>query len=174
MSIRSELGWSTRERIVVRGKDLPGEILGSLNLGDMAFVELTGKVPDEKQRLFYMQKTIENGWSRNILLHQIESKLYLRQGNAITNFSATLPPLQSDLARETLKNPYVFDFIGLGEEMQERELEKALIQHMKKFMLELGKGFAYVGNQYNLNVAGDDFFLDLLFFNYHLDCFVVF
>lgn len=126
------------------------------------------------EREFYTRKAVENGWSRNVLATQIQSQLHLRQGSAITNFQVTLPKPQSDLARETLKNPYVFDFLGIGEEMQERELENALIQHMKKFMLELGRGFAYVGNQYNLVVEGDDYFLDLLFYNYHLHCFVVF
>lgn len=132
------------------------------------------KLKTEKERLFYIKKTAENGWSKSVLMAQIESGLYLRQGNAITNFQLTLPKTQSDLATETLKNPYLFDFLGISEEMQERDLEKALIQHIKKFMLELGRGFAYVGNQYNLNVEGDDFFLDLLFYNYHLHCFVVF
>jgi predicted nuclease of restriction endonuclease-like (RecB) superfamily/cell fate (sporulation/competence/biofilm development) regulator YmcA (YheA/YmcA/DUF963 family) len=132
------------------------------------------KVKAEKERLFYIKKTAENGWSKSVLAMQIDSQLHLRQGNAITNFENTLPKAQSDLARETLKNPYLFDFLGLTDEIQERELEKALIQHIKKFMLELGRGFAYVGNQHNLNVEGDDYFLDLLFYNYHLHCFVVF
>lgn len=125
-------------------------------------------------RLFYIQKTVENGWSKAVLQHQIASKLHTRQGKAITNFGATLPKPLSDLAQETLKSPYSFDFLSLSEEMHERDLEKALIQHLKKFMLELGRGFAYVGNQYNLNVQGDDFFLDLLFFNIHLNCYVIF
>ena len=132
------------------------------------------KVKEPQQRLFYIQKCIENGWSRNILSEQIASNLYERQGKAITNFKHTLPQVQSDLVQQTLKSPYVFDFISLSEEIKERELEKGLIQHLKKFMLELGKGFAYVGNQKNLVVEGDDFFLDLLFYNYHLRCFVVF
>lgn len=135
---------------------------------------LLDKVKAQQERAFYIKKSIENGWSRSVLLHQIESQLHLRQGNAITNFEQTLPKVQSDLARETLKNPYLFDFLGIGEEIQERELEKALIQHIKKFMLELGRGFAYVGNQYNLVVENDDYFLDLLFYNYHLHRFVIF
>lgn len=137
-------------------------------------ITLLDKVKSPAERLFYIQKTIENGWSRNIMVAQIENNLWNRQGKAITNFSTTLPKPQSDLAIESLKSPYVFDFLGLGEEVKERELEKALIQHIKKFVLELGRGFAYVGNQYNLNVDGDDFFLDLLFFNFHLNSFVVF
>ncbi|MBO9563787.1 MAG: DUF1016 family protein [Niastella sp.] len=132
------------------------------------------KIKGQQERIFYVKKAVEHGWSRNILIQNINSQLHLRQGQAITNFSYTLPPAQSDLARETLKNPYLFDFLGMTAEMQERDLEKALVQHMKKFMLELGRGFSYVGNQYNLNVQGDEFFLDLLFFNYRLDCFVVF
>jgi predicted nuclease of restriction endonuclease-like (RecB) superfamily len=127
-----------------------------------------------EERLFYMEKTLQNGWSKAILSLQIESELYKRQGNAITNFKATLTSPQSDLANETLKNPYVFDFLSFSEEIKERELEKALIQHLNKFMRELGRGFAFVGNQKNVNVDGDDYFLDLLFYNYHLHCFVIF
>lgn len=100
--------------------------------------------------MFYVQKTIENGWSRDVLVHQLESNLHKRIGTSITNFKHTLPPAQSDLAQQTLKNPYVLDFLSIGEEIKERELEKALIQHLKKFMMELGKGFAYVGNQKNI------------------------
>lgn len=127
-----------------------------------------------EERLFYIQKTAENGWSKSILVLQIESELYKRQGKAITNFDNTLPHPQSELAKETLKNPYLFDFLSIGEEMQEREMEKALVLHIKKFLLELGRGFAYVGNQFNITVEEDDYFLDLLFYNYHLHCFIVF
>lgn len=130
------------------------------------------KTPEE--RLFYIGKTIENNWSKNVLTLQIENKLFERQGKAITNFIHTLSKPQSDLAQETFKNPYIFDFLNMNEEMLERDLEKGLIEHLKKFMLELGRGFAYVGNQKNLNVEGDDFFLDLLFYNYVLKCFVIF
>jgi len=135
---------------------------------------LMDKVPDEQQTSFYMQKCIDNGWSRNILSEQINSNLFMRQGSAITNFHDRLPALHSDLAQQTLKSPYLFDFIALGEEARELDLEKALTCHLKDFMLELGRGFAYVGRQKNLNVQGDDFFLDLLFYNYNLHCFVVF
>ncbi|PCJ67308.1 MAG: hypothetical protein COA58_03030 [Bacteroidetes bacterium] len=131
------------------------------------------KVKTSKERLFYIERCVENGWSRNILKEQIVSQLYLRQGKAITNFKETLPSMQSDLAQETLKNPYVFDFLSYGQAIKERDLENGLIQHLKSFMLELGKGFSYVGNQKNLLVEGDDFFLDLLFYNYQLHCFVV-
>lgn len=137
-------------------------------------IVLLNKTKAGEERLFYLQKIIENGWSKSVLYMQIDSQLYLRQGKAINNFKSTIPKPFSDHAREVLKNPYVFDFLGIGEEMQERELEKALMQHIKKFTLELGRGFAYVGNQYNLTVENDDYFLDLLFYNYHLHCFVVF
>lgn len=135
---------------------------------------LLDKIKDRGKRLFYVQKTVENGWSRDIMVHQIEINLFERTGKVINNFANTLPAFHSDLAQQTMKNPYIFDFLSFSEDIKERELEKALIAHLKKFMLELGKGFAYVGNQKNLIVDGDDFFLDLLFFNYHLNCFVVF
>ncbi len=135
---------------------------------------LLDKVKNKDQRLFYMQKANENGWSRDVMAHQIETGLFERSGKAITNFKSTLPAVQSDLAQQTIKNPYIFDFLSLTEDVREAELEKGLIQHLKKFMLELGKGFAWVGNQKNLVVEGDDFFLDLLFYNYHLHCFVNF
>lgn len=132
------------------------------------------KVKTLDERLFYIEKTLQNGWSKTVLGVHIKNELYKSQGRAITNFTETLPVLQSDLAQETLKNPYIFDFLSFSEEIKERELEKALIQHLNKFIRELGRGFAFVGNQKNLNVEGDDYFLDLLFYNYHLHCFVVF
>jgi predicted nuclease of restriction endonuclease-like (RecB) superfamily len=132
------------------------------------------KVKSSKERIFYINKAVENQWNKSVLALQINSKLHLRQGQAITNFDETLPNTHSDLAKEMLKNPYLFDIMGIGEEMQERELEKALTSHIKKFLLELGRGFAYVGNQFNLVVENDDYFLDLLFYNFHLHCFVVF
>lgn len=135
---------------------------------------LLDKVKDAEIRAFYILKTIENGWTRDIMMHQIEMSLHNRQGQAITNFEHTLPQPQSELAKETFKSPYLFEFLGMGEKFQERDLEKALIQHLKDFLLELGRGFAYVGNQYNLRVEDDDYFLDLLFYNFHLHCFVVF
>lgn len=127
-----------------------------------------------EERVFYIQKCIENNWSRDVLAMQIETELHKRIGNTLNNFNTTLTEVNSDLANATFKNPYLFDFLSMGEKMKERDLEQALIKHLKKFMLELGKGFAYVGNQYNLNVEGDDYFLDLLFYNTHLHCFVVF
>lgn len=135
---------------------------------------LLDKLKTIEERLFYLNKTIQNNWSRDVLKLQIESNLYLRQGKSINNFESTLPLPQADLARETLKNPYVFDFLSLGEEIQERDIENALIAHLKKFMLELGRGFAYVGNQYNIKVEEDDYYLDLLFYNTRLHAYVIF
>jgi predicted nuclease of restriction endonuclease-like (RecB) superfamily len=129
------------------------------------------KVPVERE--WYIRQTIEQGWSRNVLVHQIESGLYRRQGKADTNFSRTLPNPQSELAQQLLKDPYNFDFISLGKEAQERELEKALIDRIRDFLLELGVGFAFVGSQYHLEVEGEDFYIDLLFYHLRLRCFVV-
>jgi predicted nuclease of restriction endonuclease-like (RecB) superfamily len=134
---------------------------------------LLDKVKDPAEWLWYAQQTIENGWSRNVLVHQIESNLYARQGQAITNFNLALPPTQSDLAQQLLKDSYVFDFLSLGQEAKERDLERGLLLHLQRFMLELGKGFAFVGSQYHLEVGGQDFYLDLLFYHLKLRCYVV-
>lgn len=129
-------------------------------------VTLLQKTNTEKERLRYAHKSIENGWSRNIMVHQIELWLFKRQGKAVTNFSTTLPSPQSDMAKDTLKDPYVFDFLSLSERAKEKELEDALVQHITSFLLELGKGFAFIGRQYRLAVGDEDFAIDLLF--YHL------
>lgn len=137
-------------------------------------ITLLDKVKQPEIRNFYIQKAVENGWSRNVMVHQIESELHKRQGKAITNFDNTLLTPESDLARQMFKNPYLFDFLNLGDEARERDLEKALVRHMKKFLPELGRGFAYVGNQFNIEVGRTDFFIDLLFYNTRLHCYVVF
>ena len=131
-------------------------------------------IEDKQKALWYVRKTIENGWSRNVLNHQIESGLYERQAAkpVIDNFTERLPAPQSDLARETLKDPYLFDFLDVGEEAHERELETALVERITRFMLELGKGFAFVGRQYHLEVGGEDFYIDLLFYHLRLHCYV--
>lgn len=147
-------------------------LLFSIPWGQHTVILTKAKSP--KEAFFYLVKTVQNNWSRSNLQQHISTDLYNRQGKALTNFDLTLPESQADLAQETLKNPFNFDFLVMAEDAKELEVERALIQHMKKFMLELGKGFAYVGNQYNLNVDGDDFFLDLLFFNYNLNRFVIF
>ncbi|WP_434985884.1 PDDEXK nuclease domain-containing protein [Vreelandella zhaodongensis] len=134
---------------------------------------LLSKLKDPQERLFYASKAVENNWSRNVLVMQIESGLHQRQGSAITNFEQRLPKAQSDLARESLKDPYRFDFLNLGQEAQERDIETALMQHVTEFLLELGAGFAFVGRQVPLEVGGDDFYLDLLFYHLKLRCYVV-
>ncbi len=134
---------------------------------------LLDKVKEPEDRLFYMQQTVENGWSRNVLVHQIESGLFMRKGAAVTNFDATLPQPQSDLAKELLKDPYKFDFLSLGEKYLEKDVENSLVEHITKFLLELGAGFSFAGRQYHLEVGGEDFYIDLLFYHYKLRCFVV-
>ena len=134
---------------------------------------LMEKVKDLPTRLWYMQKTIEQGWGRNVLHLMIENGAHERQGKAVTNFPRTLPRPQSDLAQETLKDPYVFDFLSLRDEYNERILEQGLIEHVQKFLLELGAGFAFVGRQVHFEVGGEDFYVDLLFYHLRLRCFVV-
>ena len=134
---------------------------------------LLEKLKDPKIRLWYAKATIEYGWSRNILVLQLENQLYQRQGKATTNFQKTLPAPQSDLAQQSIKDPYIFDFLTLAEDAQEKVLEAGLIEHIKNFMLELGVGFAFVGNQYKLTVGEQDYYLDLLFYHLKLRCFVV-
>jgi predicted nuclease of restriction endonuclease-like (RecB) superfamily len=131
------------------------------------------KLPGAETRRWYAAKAVENGWSRNVLVMQIETRLFERDGKAVTNFPATLPSPQSDLARESLKDPYRFDFLGLTEEAQERSIEEALTQHVTEFLLELGAGFAFVGRQVLLDVGGDEFFIDLLFYHLKLRSYVV-
>lgn len=134
---------------------------------------LLDKVKDPSERDWYVRATIQYGWSRNVLVMQIETGACSRQGNALTNFAQQLPKQQSDLARETLKDPYRFDFLRLGDEALERDIESALVKHVTQFLLELGAGFAFVGRQVLLNVGGDEFFVDLLFYHLKLHCYVV-
>ncbi|MEM9214679.1 MAG: PDDEXK nuclease domain-containing protein [Cyanobacteria bacterium P01_F01_bin.150] len=134
---------------------------------------LLNKLDDIEQRLWYAQQSSEYGWSRNVLEMQIETNLFKRQGGAITNFERTLPPANSDLSQQLLKDPYNLDFFSLARNAQERDLENALVNHMKDFLLELGVGFAFVGSQYRLDVEGDEYFLDLLLYHLKLHCYVV-
>ena len=136
-------------------------------------VILMGKVKDLRARLWYVQQTITHGWSRSILALQIKSAAHTRAGKVVHNFRATLPPPQSDLAEQVLKDPYIFDFLTLAEPFRERELELALLAQVQKFLIELGQGFAFVGRQYHLEIGADDFYLDLLFYHLRLRCFVV-
>lgn len=169
----------------VGGQNTRNEIVhqagGQLKLPDILLrvpwrhqVLIISKARNANEALFYLNKTIENNWSRNILDLQIASKLFDRQGRALTNFENTLPAPQKDLAIETLKDPYVFDFLGLQEDMQERELENRLIENITWFLLELGKGFAYMGRQYPLLIGDKERKLDLLFYHTRLHSYVVF
>lgn len=138
-------------------------------------IVLMDKVSDEAARQWYLVQCRENGWSRNVLVHQIESGLYERQALApkVSNFEDRLPAPQSELALQAMKDPYIFDFIPFREDMVERDIEQALVRDVTKLLLELGTGFAFLGNQYHLNVGGDDFYIDLLFYNLNLRCYVV-
>jgi len=140
-------------------------------------IALLDKVKVGTEQIWYAKKTIENGWSRNILVHQIESKLYDRQAltdNKTTNFLNTLPAPHSELAQEVIKDPYNFDFLTLTEKALEKDLEEGLMKNLTNFLLELGKGFAFVGQQFHLEIGGQDYYLDLLFYNTKLHCYVVF
>jgi len=134
---------------------------------------LLRKVKDIDQAIFYINKTIENNWSRAVLEYQIEINLYDRQGKAVTNFNLTLPAPQSDLANEIMKSPYNFDFLCLSEKVRETDLEKSLVQHISHFLPELGIGFAYMGRQFTLKVGGDEYRTDLLFYHTRLKCYVI-
>ena len=138
-------------------------------------VAIMEKIKDHARRIWYIEKTIEHGWSHSVLIHQIESKLYERQviAEKVSNFDNHLPAPQSELAVQTMKDPYVFDFIPLKEDLFERDIENALVKDITAFLLELGTGFAFLGHQYHLNVGGDDFYIDLLFYNINLRCYVV-
>lgn len=126
------------------------------------------------EREWYARQAIENGWSRKVLSHQIASRLFARRGRALTNFSQTLPAEQSELAQQLVKDPYSFAFLTLAQDAQERDLERGLTEHLRALILELGKGFAFVGSQYHVQVGGQDYYLDLLFYHLRLRCFVVF
>ena len=136
-------------------------------------VILIEKIKDTAVRMWYIRKTVEHGWSRNILAMQISSRLHERQGKAVTNFERTLPELGSDLAQQLLKDPYQFDFLTLADDARERELEQGLVSHIRQFLLELGVGFAFVDTQYHLSVGGESFYLDLLFYHCKLHCYFV-
>ncbi|MBS0407735.1 MAG: DUF1016 family protein [Proteobacteria bacterium] len=134
---------------------------------------LLDKLSNPEDRCWYAATAMEHHWSRNVLVMQIETRLRERSGNAITNFDERLPKPQSDLARESIKDPYRFDFLGLTQEAEEREIEHALVKHVTEFLLEMGAGFAFVGRQVLLDVGGEEFFIDLLFYHLKLRCYVV-
>ncbi len=136
-------------------------------------IVIISKCKAMKEALFYVQNTIRHNWSRNVLIHQIESGLHKREGKAITNFPLTLPKPQSDLAHQTLKDPYIFDFLSMSADYNERDLEKRLIEHLTNFLLELGAGFAFIGRQVLVQVGDREFFIDLLFYHTRLHCYMV-
>lgn len=136
-------------------------------------VEILAKCKNTEEAIFYINKTIENGWSRAVLLNMISGNLFQSQGKAITNFSKTLPDYQSDLVKETLKDPYNFDFITISENYKEKELEKALIDNIQQILIELGSGFAFVGKQFEITVAEKSYYIDLLFYHIKLKRYVV-
>ena len=153
--------------------------------GDSIFHQLGGKLPwrhnveiftkakSITEAYFYIQQTLENGWSRDVLALQIKTSLFERQGKAITNFQTTLPESQSELAIQTLKDPYVFDFLTMSKPFHEKDIENQLLSHVTKFLLELGKGFAFIGKQYHVAVGETDYYIDLLFYHVKLKCYVV-
>ena len=136
-------------------------------------LHLLHKVKDTAAREWYIKQTIKHGWSRNVLALHTAQDDYARKGKAVTNFSHTLPAPQSDLAQNILKDPYIFDFLGLADDTREREIENALLQHLREFLIELGNGFAFVGNQYRLEIADEDYYIDLLFYHLKLRCYFV-
>ena len=136
-------------------------------------LRLLDRLKSAEERTWYARQTIQNGWSRDVLVHQIDTDLLARQGSALTNFTQTLPSVQSELAQQIIKDPYNFEFLPMGAELRERDLERGPIAHPQSLILELGKGFAYVGTQYPLDVGGQDYYLDLLFYHLRLRCFVV-
>jgi predicted nuclease of restriction endonuclease-like (RecB) superfamily len=159
------------EKVQQAAAQLPASLLWSVPW--FHHVVLMAKVNDLPARLWYMQQTLANGWSRNALLTMIQTEAHRRHGKALTNFERLLPSPQSDLARQTPKDPYIFDFLTLGEPFHERELEVGLLHHLGRFLLELGQGFAFVGRQFRLDVGDEDFHIDLLFYHPKLRCFVV-
>ena len=154
----------------VDGENLP-QVVGEIPWGHN--LQLLSKLNDPVKRLWYAKQTTEHGWSRAVLVHQIESDAFARQARAITNFKRVLPDPQSDLAQQLTKDPYNFDFLNLRAAISERQLENSLINHLRQFLLELGKGFAFVGQQYHMEVDGKDYYLDLLFYHLHLGCYMV-
>lgn len=150
--------------------------LGSLPIFSIPWghnILLLQKVKDPDERLWYASKAIEHGWSRSILTIWIENDLYHREGKAITNFKEALPAPQSDLAQQSLKDPYIFDFLTLQKDHLEKDLEEGLVKHIQKFLIELGQGFAFVGKQYPIKAGEHDLYIDLLFYHLTLRCYVI-
>jgi predicted nuclease of restriction endonuclease-like (RecB) superfamily len=170
------LAWTEDIRILQQpAGELEGQNLPSILTKIPWFhnVVLIEKLKNPIERMWYAKNALEHGWSRNVLVHQIEIGLYMRQGKAVTNFERSLPYPQSDLAQEAIKDPYIFDFLSMKDKRAEQDLERGLVDNIRKFLLELGVGFAFVGSQYHLEVEGEDFYIDLLFYHLRLRCFVV-
>jgi predicted nuclease of restriction endonuclease-like (RecB) superfamily len=136
-------------------------------------IALLEKLADNEERLWYARKTLEHGWSHNVLVLQIQNVIHKRHGPAVTNFQDVLPPTASDMATQVFKDPYLFDFLGTADPRREREVEQALVDHIQQFLLELGTGFAFVGRQVHLEVGDEDFYLDLLFYHLKLRRYVI-
>jgi predicted nuclease of restriction endonuclease-like (RecB) superfamily len=171
-------GWSSTNLKYMKGfaEICPGRQFGQQAADQLPWfhvVTLLTKVQEMSAREWYATRAVEQGWSRSTLEAQIKSRLHLRQGAALTNFQQHLPQPHARLAAEALKDPYHFDFLGLGTEAHEHDIESALVRHITRFLLELGAGFAFVGRQHRIEVEGDEFFIDLLFYHTRLKCYVV-
>jgi predicted nuclease of restriction endonuclease-like (RecB) superfamily len=171
-------GFSSRNLKYMKlfAQECPDLLIGQQSAAQLPWfhiITLVTKLPDPALRDWYAREAIAQSWPRDTLNAQIKNQLHLRQGAAVTNFDKRLAPSQAGLATQILKDPYHFDFLGLGDEAHERDIEGALIRHITRFLLELGAGFAFVGRQYRLEVAGDEFFIDLLFYHTRLKCYVV-
>jgi predicted nuclease of restriction endonuclease-like (RecB) superfamily len=171
-------GWSSSNLKYMRffAQHCPNGLIGQQPADQLPWfhlVTLLTKLENPAEREWYAGQTLQHGWSRTTLEVNIKNRLHQRQGAAVTNFATRLPAVDSALAHETLKDPYLFDFLGLGDDAHEREIEDGLMRHITRFLLELGAGFAFVGRQFRLEVAGDEFFIDLLFYHTRLKCYVV-
>lgn len=166
-------GQITNELIHQLGGQFEEEFLKCFLIPWRHNITIIEKVKNPTEAVFYLNQTITNSWSRSVLEYQIETNLFSRQGNTINNFKNTLPAIQGDLARELLKDPYNFEFITLSTQAKEKDLEQKLIQHISQFLLELGKGFAYLGRQFQLKVGSKDYRTDLLFYHTKLKCYIV-
>jgi len=171
-------GWSSSNLKYMRffAQHCPNGLIGQQAADQLPWfhvVTLLTKIDDSQQREWYALQIIQHGWSRTTLELNIKDQLYIRQGSAVTNFQKRLVAPHATLANQALKDPYFFDFLGLDNDAHEREIEDGLIRHITRFLLELGAGFAFVGRQFRLEVAGDEFFIDLLFYHIRLKCYVV-
>ncbi|MDP5020809.1 MAG: PDDEXK nuclease domain-containing protein [Rickettsiaceae bacterium] len=180
--LRSEFpeikGLSTRNLVYMQtfAKAYPDFSITQATLAQITWYHnttLLDKVHDCEERLWYANETAKNGWSRNVMVAQMQTGLYGRQGKSTNNFQSTLPSPQSDLAASIIKDPYNLEFLDIRGKFHERELEENLIDHIRKFLLELGQGFAFIGNQYHIELEGEDYYIDLLFYHVKLKCYVV-